>query len=246
MMNYKTNNILVTGAGKGIGQATTNLLISKGSYVYALIKNKKDNKKFKKYKNLKIINGDVNNLNLVKNIFNEANKNKRIITGLVNNAGIRQRKSFLKINKIDLDNVFDTNFFSVFYLMQIFAKNLIKKKTPGAIVNISSIVGQTGFAELSSYASTKGAIISLTKCFATEMAKFKIRANSISPGFTETSYYKKFKKKQKLYNWTLSRIPLKRWGKSEEISNLIIFLLSKNSSYINGENINIDGGWLSS
>ena len=246
MMNYKTNNILVTGAGKGIGQATTNLLISKGSYVYALIKNKEDNKKFRKYEILKIIKSDLNNLNLIKIIFNEANKNRRIITGLVNNAGIRQRKSFLKINKIDLDNVFDTNFFSVFYLMQMFTKNLIKKKTPGAIVNISSIVGQTGFAELSSYASTKGAIISLTKCFAIEMAKYKIRANSVSPGFTETSYYKKFKKKQKLYNWTLSRIPLKRWGKSEEISNLIIFLLSKNSSYINGENINIDGGWLSS
>ena len=77
--------------------------------------------------------------------------------------------------------------------MQMFTKNLIKK-TPGAIVNISSIVGQTGFAELSSYASTKGAIISLTKCFAIEMAKYKIRANSVSPGFTETSYYKKFKK----------------------------------------------------
>ena len=197
MMNYKTNNILVTGAGKGIGQATTNLLISKGSYVYALIKNKEDNKKFRKYENLKIINGDVNNLNLIKKIFNEANKNRRIITGLVNNAGIRQRKSFLKINKIDLDNVFDTNFFSVFYLMQMFTKNLIKK-TPGAIVNISSIVGQTGFAELSSYASTKGAIISLTKCFAIEMAKYKIRANSVSPGFTETSYYKKFKKTKTL------------------------------------------------
>ena len=78
------------------------------------------------------------------------------------------------------------------------------------------------------------------------MAKYKIRANSISPGFTETSYFKNFKKKQKLYNWTLSRIPLKRWGKSDEISNLIFFLLSKNANYINGENINIDGGWLSS
>ena len=65
MMNYKTNNILVTDR-KGIGQATTNLLISKGSYVYALIKNKAYNKKFRKYENLKIINGDVNNLNLIK------------------------------------------------------------------------------------------------------------------------------------------------------------------------------------
>ena len=240
------NNILVTGAGKGIGQATTNLLISKGYYVYALIKNKQDNKKFKGFKNIKIINGSVNNLNLIKKIFSEANNHNRIITGLVNNAGVRQRKNFLKINKTDLKHVFDTNFFSVFYLMQIFAKNLIEKKIPGAVVNISSIVGQTGFNQLSSYASTKGAIISLTKCFATEMAKYRIRANTISPGFTETSYFKNFKKKQKLYNWTLSRIPLKRWGRSDEISNLIFFLLNKNSSYINGENINIDGGWLSS
>lgn len=245
-MKNKINNILVTGAGKGIGQATTNLLISKGYYVYALIKNKQDNKKFKGFKNIKIINGNVNNLNLIKKIFRYANNHNRIITGLVNNAGVRQRKNFLKINKIDLKYVFDTNFFSAFYLMQIFAKNLIKKKIPGAVVNISSIVGQTGFNQLSSYASTKGAIISLTKCFATEMAKYRIRANTISPGFTETSYFKNFKKKQKLYNWTLSRIPLKRWGRSDEISNLIFFLLNKNSSYINGENINIDGGWLSS
>ena len=245
-MKYKINNVLVTGAGKGIGQATANLLISKGIYVYALIKNKEDNKKFKKCENLKIINGNVTNLNLIQKIFSDANKNHRIITGLVNNAGIRQRKNFLKINKKDLKNVFDINFFSIFYLMQIFTKNLIKKKTPGVIVNISSIVGQTGFTELSSYASTKGALTSLTKCFAKEMAKFKIRANSISPGFIETSYFKNFKKKKTLYNWTLSRIPMKRWGRSDEISNLIFFLLSKEASYINGENVNIDGGWLNS
>ena len=139
-MNYKTNNILVTGAGKGIGQATTNLLISKGYYVFALIKNKKDNKNFKKNKNLKIINGNVNNLNLVKKIFNQANKNKRIITGLVNNAGIRQRKNFIKISKKDLKNVFDTNFFSVFYLMQIFSKNLIQKFLELLLISHQSLV----------------------------------------------------------------------------------------------------------
>ena len=245
-MKYKINNILVTGAGKGIGYATVDLLTKKGFYVYALIKNRNDNKKFKNYKNLKIINGDINNINLIKKVFKDSNKNKRIITGLVNNAGIRQRKNFLKINNKDLKKVFNINFFSAFSIMQIFAKNLIEKKVVGSVVNISSIVGQTGFTELSSYASTKGALTSLTKCFATEMAKYNIRANSISPGFTETSYFKNFKKKRKLYNWTLNRIPLKRWGKSDEISNLIFFLLSKNSSYITGENINIDGGWLGS
>ena len=78
------------------------------------------------------------------------------------------------------------------------------------------------------------------------MAKKNIRSNSISPGFTKTSFYKPFKKnKKKLYSWTLSRIPQKRWGEPKEISELIHFLISNNSNYITGENINIDGGWLS-
>ena len=127
----------------------------------------------------------------------------------------------------------------------IVLKKSSEEKLPGSIVNISSIVGQNGFDELSSYGSSKGALISLTKCFAVEMAKKNIRANSVSPGFTKTSFYKSFKKnKKKLYSWTLSRIPQRRWGKSEEISELIYFLISDNSQYITGENINIDGGWL--
>ncbi len=245
-MKNITKNILITGAGKGIGENTVNLFLSKGYFVYALIKNKKDNIKFKKNKNIKIINGNVNNHKLIEKIFINSNKDNKIITGLINNAGIRQRKKFLDIRKNDLNDVFKTNFFSIFKIMQLFSKNLIKKKLSGSVVNISSIVGQQGFDELSSYGSSKGALISLTKCFAVEMAKKKIRANSISPGFTKTSFFKSFKKdKKKLYRWTLSRIPQNRWGEPYEISKLIYFLISENSNYITGENINIDGGWSS-
>ena len=81
---------------------------------------------------------------------------------------------------------------------------------------------------------------------ATEFGEFGIRINTINPGFIKTSYFSKFKKKTKLYNWTLSRTPFKRWGEPNEVADLIIFLLSEKSSYINGEDINIDGGWLSS
>ena len=239
-------NVLITGAGKGIGENTVKLFLSKGYFVYALIKDKKDNVKFKNFKNISIVNGNVNNIKLIKKIILNSNRNNRIITGLINNAGVRHRKKFLDIKKNDLENVFQTNFFSIFQLMQLFSKNLIKKKISGSIVNISSIVGQIGFDELSSYGSSKGALISLTKCFAVEMAKKNIRSNSISPGFTKTSFYKPFKRnKKKLYSWTLSRIPQKRWGEPREISELIYFLISDNSNYITGENINIDGGWLS-
>ena len=245
-MKNINRNVLITGAGKGIGYASVRALINEGYYVIALVKNKKDNKKFKYSKNLKIINGNVNNKNLIKKIFFQANKDKKIITKLVNNAGIRLRKSFLKVNKNDIENIFNTNFFSIFFLMQIFSKNLINKKLSGSIVNISSIVGQNGFDELSSYGSTKGALISLTKCFSVEMAKYGIRANCISPGFTKTSYYENFKKKRKnIYKWTLSRIPMSKWGEADDISEMICFLLSSKSKYMTGENINIDGGWLS-
>ena len=75
------------------------------------------------------------------------------------------------------------------------------------------------------------------------MIKHSIRANIVHPGFTKTSFYKKFKLKKKRYNWTLQRIPMKRWGEPIEVVNLIEFLLSEKSSYINGETINVDGGW---
>ena len=117
-------NILVTGAGKGIGLTTTISLIKKGYYVFALIKNKKDNKKFKNLANIKIFNGNTNNYRLIEKIVQYANRNKKPITGLVNNAGIRQRKNFLKINKKDLENIFNNNFFSIFKNMQ---KKLVLK-----------------------------------------------------------------------------------------------------------------------
>ena len=120
-------NVLITGAGKGIGENTVKLFLSKGYFVYALIKDKKDNVKFKNFKNISIVNGNVNNIKLIKKIILNSNRNNRIITGLINNAGIRHRKKFLDIKKNDLENVFQTNFFSIFQLMQLFSKNLIKK-----------------------------------------------------------------------------------------------------------------------
>jgi 3-oxoacyl-[acyl-carrier protein] reductase len=243
-MLLKNKNIFVTGAGKGIGFATVLEAIKQGAFVYALVKSKKDKHKFKKLDNIKVFYGDVTNHKIIKKILSSSIKEKKLISGLVNNAGIRQRLNFLTIKKNNLKKVFDINFFSVFYLMQIFSKYFIKYKIEGSIVNIGSIVGKVGFSQLSGYASTKSALSGLTKSFAVEMAKVKIRANLINPGFVKTSYFKKFKKKKRLYDWTLSRVPLGRWGEAFEVSHLVCFLLSENAAYITAEEINIDGGWL--
>jgi NAD(P)-dependent dehydrogenase (short-subunit alcohol dehydrogenase family) len=247
-MMLKNKNILITGAGKGIGLESVKNCISEGAFVYALIKDKRDKKKFNIFpkNSCKVIIGNVNSRKLIFNIFKNSIKSKKIISGVVNNAGVRFRKKFSLITEKELHEVFKINFFSIFFLIQNFKNYLSKLKKNGSVVNICSIVGQTGFKELSAYASSKGALTSLTKSLSSELSSEGIRLNSISPGFIKTSFFKKFKKKKKLYNWTLSRIPMNRWGSAEEVSKLISFLISEDSSYINGENINIDGGWLSS
>lgn len=243
-MLLENKNILITGAGKGIGESCVYNSSNKGGYIFALIKNKIDNKKFLKIKNIKIYNGDVRDKNLILKIFKDSEKIKKPINCLINNAGLRFRKKFIKINEKELREVFDVNLFSIFNIMKIFSGFVVKKKLKGSVVNISSIVGKLGFKELSGYASSKGALTALTKSFAIEMSDQGIRANTISPGFIKTSYYEKFKKKKKnLYKWTLSRVPLNRWGEPNEVAELVSFILSNNSSYINGEDISIDGGW---
>ena len=236
-------NIIVTGVGKGLGFDLLNKIVSYNGYVYGITKSKEDLTKFKNIKNCKVFLGDVRNTTIFKKVIIQSKKDKRIISGLVNNAGERQRIKFNNINKKKLLHLFEVNFFSIFENMQIYSGYLKSKKTQGSIVNVGSIVGNNGFSELSGYASTKTALIGLTKSFAVEMAKDNIRANLVNPGFIKTSYFEKFKKNKKLYNWTISRIPEKRWGNPNEVSNVICFLLSDLSSYINGTSINVDGGW---
>lgn len=245
-LNLKNKVILLTGAGKGIGRAILNLLIEEKVIIYAITRNKQDFKNIKKNKNLFLFVGDVTNQEIINQIFLRAKKNKHKLNCLVNNAGIRQRKKFSDINKQDLNVIFENNFFSLFNMSQHFSKQFKYNKIMGSIINISSIVGNLGFSELAGYASTKAAIDGLTKSLAAEFSKKKIRVNSIAPGFVKSSYFKKFKKeKSKLYKWTLSRIPLKKWGENLDIAYLTLFLISENSEYINGQVIKIDGGWTS-
>ena len=246
LKNSYNNVIFISGVGKGIGLALLKYFIKKDIFVYGIVRTKSDLHKFNKLKNCKVFYGDVRNIKLIKKIFYESKKDKNYIKAVVNNAGIRQRLKISKISKKNIQNIFDINFFSIFEIMKIFLEYSLKNKLKTSIVNIGSIVGLRGFDELCGYASTKGALKSLTESFAVENAKYNIRANVVNPGFFKTSYFNKFKKNKKLYKWTLSRIPLKRWGNSEEICGLVNFLISDESSYITGETINIDGGWVNS
>ena len=129
-------------------------------------------------------------------------------------------------------------------LCKVMISLAITNKKKISIVNLSSIVGSRGFDELSAYGSSKGALDAFTKCIAIEYPKY-VKINNVCPGFTKTSYFDKFKKNKKLYNWTIKNIPVKRWANPEEIAELIVYLVSDKSSYITGQNFYIDGGWTS-
>ena len=141
----KNKNIFITGIGKGIGKETCKACIENGAFVYAITRSKSDVKEFRKYKNLKIFIGSSTDINLVKKIFKLSIKDKKKINGIINNAGIRFRKDFIKISKKEIQNVFENNFFSIFFIIKEYLKLIgLKNNEHCSIVNIGSFVGKVG------------------------------------------------------------------------------------------------------
>ena len=156
---------------------------------------------------------------------------------------MRLRNNIEDVNKDTLQRIWNINYFSLRNLInELIFQNLINNNI--SLVYVSSIVSSLGFEDLDDYGATKSAAESLIRSIC---VRFKgSRFNSVAPGFTKTSYAKSFQENQKkLYDWTLKRTPMSRWGTSKEIVDLIEFLLSSKSSYITGQTFKIDGGWSS-
>lgn len=236
---------IVTGVGKGIGYSITSNLLKDGYTVYGLNKsnNSKINNLKKKYpKNFIFYKLNINNFLLVKKTMREIFKKNNSIKFLINNAGVRSRFSINELKDKEILRVMNVNFISQLKITKQFLKLCDHKKN--SIIMISSIVGNLGFKNLSNYASSKGALEAFAKSAAVEYAELGIRINCIAPGFIKTSYFNNFKKNnKKLYDWTLSRIPMKRWGDADEVYPMVEFLVSDKSSYITGSTFYVDGGW---
>lgn len=165
---------------------------------------------------------------------------------LVNNAGICQFIPFLEMTEEDWNRTLDINLKGYFLCAQAAAKEMVKQKS-GVIVNISSVaMGQQGigFPNIVHYCASKGGIVGMTEALAVELAPHNIRVNTISPGMIETPMINSVKQDPKMMEAILARIPMHRAGKPEEVSDLVLFLASDNSSYMTGATVVIDGGWL--
>ena len=236
---------IVTGAGKGFGKEIAKEFYAQGAKLALITRSKEDiDNLMLKFNSGRVLSfcGDVSDRDTVSQFISQTINKFGVIDVLVNNAGMRFRKEFLDISNDELDQVLDVNLKSMVFLCQKVLPYMIKNNS-GKIINMSSIAGTLGFANLSGYVISKAAIIGLTKSLAVEFADRNIQINALAPGFCKTSYFENFQENKELYDFTLSRTPMNRWGDSKEIADVCVFLASDMSNYMTGEVLKVDGGW---
>ena len=241
--------VLLTGVGKGFGRSYLEYISLQDKYeILGLTRNLNDfndqevdqlNKK-----NVVLQSIDLSCSESVHAFIKQNIDFLNSVDVLINNAGQRFRYSVDQLEYQKLESLFRVNVITPMILSSAVLKGMKKRKS-GRIINISSILGSSGLAHLSGYSATKGAIDSMTRSMAVEYAEFNITINAIAPGFCETSYADSFKKNHELNQEIIERIPMKRWGKANEINGILDFLISSNASYITGQVLNVDGGWTS-
>jgi len=241
MNSLKGKNIIVTGASGGIGNSIVKKLNDFGVNILASgTKIEKLDELKKNFKNLKIMKFDISQSDKIEEFIENATKELGgSLDCIVNNAGITQDNLAIRMSLEEWQKVIDINLTSTFLMSKFSIKKMLKKKS-GKIVNITSVVGHTGNLGQTNYTAAKAGIIAMSKSLAIEYAKKNININCISPGFIQTAMTEKIDDKFK--DIIVSKIPSGRLGEPDDIANAVLFLLSDQSNYINGETIHVNGG----
>ena len=241
MKNLK--KVFVTGASGGIGLSICKKFFDSG---FKLILSSTSEEKIKFLKNkfgednfyYKIDISDHNNLF---NSLNEISENHKDISVIINNAGTTEDNLIFRMKPAQWSKVIQTNLNSNFQIVKSLLPNMLTNRY-GKIIGISSVVATTGNPGQSNYVASKSGMIGLYKSIALEVAKRNINVNIVSPGFISTSMTDKLNESQK--NNILSKIPMEKFGKPEDVANLVFFLSTDEASYITGQNFNVNGGML--
>jgi NAD(P)-dependent dehydrogenase (short-subunit alcohol dehydrogenase family) len=251
MTILKNKVAIITGARRGMGRTHALALAGAGARVVVSDISEDDCQKVveeieKAEGEALAVKCDVTKKKEVESMIKKAMEKWGKIDILVNNAGIAQFGSFLEMAEEDWDRTLDINLKGYFLCAQAAVREMIKQKS-GVIINIASVaMGQVGigFPNIVHYCASKGGIVGMTEALAAELAPHNIRVNAISPGLIETPMIEPVKSDPKMMEAMLARVPLHRVGRPEEVSNLVVFLASDQSSYMTGSTVVIDGGWL--
>ena len=236
---------IVTGASRGIGRACA---IKLGSHGYTVVINyARSEAKAQEVLDIIKQNGgdgmlykaDVSKYEEVKEMVKVVFDTYKQIDVLVNNAGIVRDEPLIGLHEENLDECFNLNVKGYFYCAKECALKMARKRS-GVIINMSSVSGTFSLPGQTVYSATKGAVNQFTKTLAKEMGSRGIRCNAVAPGFIETEKIDTLSKEKK--EEYLKNIPLRRFGNSEDVSNIVLALASDEFSYVTGQVITLDGG----
>ena len=233
----------VTGASQGIGRACAIELARAGAYVFAAAR--QQDKLADLVREITTAGGqcdavslDVTSRESIDAAFAQA-KQHGVVSILVNNAGITRDGLAVRMSSDNWQKVLDTNLTGGFVCVQKVLQGMMKQRW-GRIINITSVVGLAGNAGQVNYVSSKAGLIGLTKALALEVASRNITVNAVAPGFIETPMTDVLP--EKIREQTLTRIPLGRLGRPEEIAKAARFLASDDAAYITGQVLSVNGG----
>jgi len=236
---------LVTGGSRGIGRAIALELAEKGAKVAVNFMGSRDKAQEVVDKIVKAggealaVQADVSSSGAVTEMFKVIEKELGKVSILVNNAGITRDNLLMRMKEEDWDKVLETNLKGVYNCTKAAIRNMMKQRK-GKIINVASVVALTGNPGQSNYAASKAGVIGFTKSMALELATRGIQVNAVAPGFIVTDMTDELT--QDVKGQLLIRIPLQKFGQSEDVAGAVSFLASTQSDYITGQVLNVDGG----
>ncbi|RSJ79812.1 3-oxoacyl-[acyl-carrier-protein] reductase FabG [Streptococcus cristatus] len=240
-MELKNKNVFITGSSRGIGLAIAHKFASAGANIVLNGRGQISDEVLSEFAGYPVkvvaIAGDVSDGADAKRMIEEAIAALGSVDVLVNNAGITRDKIMLKMTEEDFEQVLKVNLTGAFNMTQAVLKPMTKARQ-GAVINLSSVVGLTGNVGQANYAASKAGLIGFSKSVAREVAGRNIRVNVIAPGFIESDMTDGLS--EKIKEASLAQIPMKRFGNTEEVADVALFLAGQ--EYLTGQVIAIDGG----
>lgn len=246
--NLEGKVAVVTGAATGLGQGMSVGLAEAGADIFGVGHSSNMDSTREQVQaagqRFEFIMGDLREEGFEEEIVASCNEAFGSVDILVNNAGTIRRGKAEDFSRKDWNDVMDVNLNSLFFLTKSVGQQMINRGEGGKIINICSMLSYSGGILVAPYTASKSGLAGLTRILGNEWAEHNINVNGIAPGYMATKNTKPLQEDEERNQNILSRIPMDRWGKPEDLKGAVVFLSSKASHYVTGTILRVDGGWL--